>query len=225
MRNNVLHTTPSLIHLQFSGKTFTLLSDDGVTTRVVQHCFEKIDNDEIHTYKVGIWQGLPLVYAKYGARLRIERCLQLFTAIFVLCSVHCHHPVSNIYGGLLIWNCLGRSEIWVWWRNIPSCIGNRGNFQWCRVIWLYMTINHLTQMGLKTPSPLHLTTHSFCVFSRLRKLNFSNSFESSLVAFQATAIAKFWCFRSLSLITLCTNYYSRNQAWPWRIKKNFFNSF
>ena len=35
-----------------SGKTFTLLSDDGVTTRVVQHCFERIDNDEIHNYKV-----------------------------------------------------------------------------------------------------------------------------------------------------------------------------
>ncbi|KAL9954875.1 hypothetical protein ACROYT_G042460 [Oculina patagonica] len=35
-----------------TGKTFTLLSDDGVTSRVVQHCFEKIDNDEIHTYKV-----------------------------------------------------------------------------------------------------------------------------------------------------------------------------
>ena len=68
-----------------------------------------------------------------------------------------------------------------------------------------------------TPSPRwvwrhHLTTHSFCVFSRLRKLNFTNSFESSLVAFQSPAIAKFWCFRSLSLITLCTNYYSRNQA-------------
>ena len=39
---------------EFSGKTFTLLSDDGVTTRVVQHCFEKIDNDEIHTYKVSM---------------------------------------------------------------------------------------------------------------------------------------------------------------------------
>ncbi|XP_068729598.1 centromere-associated protein E-like isoform X2 [Montipora capricornis] len=35
-----------------TGKTFTLLSDDGITTRVVQHCFEKIDSDEIHTYKV-----------------------------------------------------------------------------------------------------------------------------------------------------------------------------
>lgn len=39
---------------EFSGKTFTLLSDDGVTSRVVQHCFEKIDNDEIHTYKVSM---------------------------------------------------------------------------------------------------------------------------------------------------------------------------
>ena len=38
----------------FSGKTFTLLSDDGITTRVVQHCFEKIDSDEIHTYKVSL---------------------------------------------------------------------------------------------------------------------------------------------------------------------------
>lgn len=42
------------------GKTFTLLSDDGITTRVVQHCFEKINNDESHTYKVSLY-GTSLI--------------------------------------------------------------------------------------------------------------------------------------------------------------------
>lgn len=34
------------------GKTYTLLSDDGVTTNVVGHCFERIQDDAIHSYKV-----------------------------------------------------------------------------------------------------------------------------------------------------------------------------
>ncbi|XP_048586014.1 centromere-associated protein E isoform X2 [Nematostella vectensis] len=35
-----------------TGKTYTLLSDDGVTTSVVGHAFERIRDDEIHSYKV-----------------------------------------------------------------------------------------------------------------------------------------------------------------------------
>lgn len=41
-----------------TGKTYTLLSDGGVTTRLVSHCFDRIRQDEIHNYRVSTYSSV-----------------------------------------------------------------------------------------------------------------------------------------------------------------------